>query len=743
MNFTHYFDQFIHAIFDNIIMRWLMLAFVAFALYILISSHYIIDVQYVIGYGSALFLLLVLQFKKTPEFLKLIVKLLAVVVVMRYMYWRTFDSLIYEGFFDYIGALLLYGAEVVAVIIYLLGIFTSLSLLKREPVELIEYDDSEYLHVDVLIPTYNEPYKIIENTVLAALAFDYPDDKFKVFLCDDGGTDQKCNDSDPAKAQEAIDRKEYLKKFCDLVGAIYLTRPKNESAKAGNLNSALSSAKGDIILILDTDHVPAKQFLQRSVGWFLKDEKMFLVQTPHAFYNADPIERNLKMFGTAISENDMFYRYIQLGHDFWESSFFCGSAALLRRKYIDELGGIAGETITEDAETAIKLHDRGYKSAYIHEPMVRGLHAENFAALVVQRIRWTQGMVQIFMLKNPFLSKKLKWHQKLSYLSASFFWFFAFSRVVFYFAPLMYLFFGLRIYNANSTEMLAYVVPHMAVAIMMSYFLYAKVRNPFFSELYETVLSFFTLPAIFETIRNPREPTFNVTPKGEDITQTRVSEFAIPFVVMFIFVSLGFVAGLVRWFYYPEDIYIILMTEAWNLMNFLLLISAIAVTSEKGDIRKTIRVLMNKDCTMWIGDQAIKGKIVDISEGGASIEPIDKEGKEALFKEATDVKIELPDVDGKLFHIPVVFLRSFGWGKTLIFNFDDIKDEIAIRQKLILLIYGNSTVWEEFEEGHKVMNPLQSFYYIVKQSVKNALFKEAFALTFLYFKNLLLMRKGM
>jgi len=144
MNVTHYYDQFIQAVFDNIIIRWLVIAFITFALYILISSHYIIDVQFVIGYGSALFLLLVLQFKKVPEFIKLAVKLLAVVVVMRYMYWRTFDSLIYEGFFDYIGALFLYGAEVVAVIIYLLGIFTSLHLLKRQPIKLTEFDESQH-----------------------------------------------------------------------------------------------------------------------------------------------------------------------------------------------------------------------------------------------------------------------------------------------------------------------------------------------------------------------------------------------------------------------------------------------------------------------------------------------------------------------------------------------------------------------------------------------------------------------
>ncbi len=721
---------------DNPIVLWIGVFLVAFAFYVLISAHYRIETQFVIGYGASLMLLIALQFKRLPDFMTLLIKMLAVVVVMRYMYWRTFESLTYEGFFDSIGAVMLYLAEGVAVVIYLLGIFTSLHLLKRQSIDLSEYTEDELPVVDVLIPTYNEPYNIIENTTLAALGMDYPHHKLNIFVCDDGGTDQKCNADNPDAAREALQRRAYLQDFCRRSGAIYLTRAKNEHAKAGNLNSALSSVSGDLILILDCDHVPAKHFLQKTVGWFLKDEKMFLVQTPHAFYNPDPIERNLRMFGTSISENDMFYRFIQQGHDFWESSFFCGSAAVLRRKYIDELGGIAGETITEDAETAIKLHDRGYKSAYISEPMVRGLQAESFGSLIIQRIRWTQGMVQIFLLKNPFLSLQLKWHQKLSYLSASFFWFFAYSRVVFYLAPLMFLFFGLRIYNANETEMLAYVVPHMMMAVMMSYFLYAKVRNPFFSELYETVLSFFTLPAIVQTILSPRNPTFKVTPKGEDLTKTHVSLLAVPFVLLLILVTLGFVAAFYRWMAYPEEQAVVFMTSMWNLLNFLLLIAAIAVTSEKGETRKYIRVPLNRQCTIYADKEAIEASITDIGEGGLNVCPITPDSQvEAKLSAAKEIEIELGDIDGKAFRAPVDFLRAFGWGKNLVFVLKNLDEQLHVRQKIIQIIYANDTVWREFDDKHKVMNPFQSFAYIVRQSVKNALLKEAFYVTFLYFKN--------
>ena len=730
------YENIIDFIYKNTITRAIVFLILFFIIYLLISSQDNINTQFIVAYSAVFFMFVALQFKEIPHSISLFLKFLGLMLVLRYVYWRMFYSITYDGFFDFIGALVLFSAEIFAIIIYLLGIFTSLNLLNRQPVELDNYPEEEWPSVDILIPTYNEPQDMIENTVLAALAMDYPANKFTVNLLDDGGTDQKCNDKNPAKAKEAQDRRVALQKFCDFCGATYLTREKNESAKAGNLNTALDSVNNDLILILDTDHVPAKQFLRRTTGWFLKEEKMFLVQTPHAFYNLDPIERNLKMGGTAISENDMFYKYIQLGHDFWESSFFCGSAAVLRRKYIDELGGIAGETITEDAETAIKLHDRGYKSAYINETMVRGLQAESFDALVLQRVRWTQGMVQIFILKNPFLSKNLAWYQQLSYLSASFFWFFAYSRVVFFMSPLLYLFFGLKIYNANAMEMLAYVVPHMAMAIMMSYFLYAKVRNPFFSELYETILSFFTLPAIISVLLNPRAPTFDVTPKGEEMNEDFISDLAAPFIIVFTLVAFGFVAAGVRLYISPAEADVILMTTMWNVLNILLLMAAIGVISEKKEVRKAIRIPLNTKSTILVNDEKYSGIITDISEGGLNIATENRDVEyEKIFTETSKVIIEMDDVDGKPFLIPAIFLKSFGWGKNIVFTFDDISNEINTRQKLIQIIYGNSIRWQELENDKPIMSPAQSFSYIIKQSYKNAMFKEAFIFTYFKIKN--------
>ncbi|MGQ4565618.1 glycosyltransferase family 2 protein, partial [Acinetobacter baumannii] len=136
-------------------------------------------------------------------------------------------------------------------------------------------------------------------------------------------------------------------------------------AKAGNINNALKQATGEFVAIFDCDHVPTRSFLQLTMGWFFKDKKLAMLQTPHHFFSPDPFERNLGRFRQTPNEGTLFYGLVQDGNDMWDATFFCGSCAILRRSALDEIGGIAVETVTEDAHTSLRLHRRGHTSAYI------------------------------------------------------------------------------------------------------------------------------------------------------------------------------------------------------------------------------------------------------------------------------------------------------------------------------------------------------------------------------------------
>ncbi|MGO8655082.1 glycosyltransferase, partial [Rhizobium ruizarguesonis] len=143
------------------------------------------------------------------------------------------------------------------------------------------------------------------------------------------GTLQKRNSGKLLEAQAAAARHIELKQLCDDLDVHYLTRDRNEHAKAGNLNNGMKHSTGELIAVFDADHAPARDFLLETVGYFEDDPKLFLVQTPHFFINPDPLERNLRTFDKMPSENEMFYGIIQRGLDKWNAAFFCGSAAVL------------------------------------------------------------------------------------------------------------------------------------------------------------------------------------------------------------------------------------------------------------------------------------------------------------------------------------------------------------------------------------------------------------------------------
>jgi cellulose synthase (UDP-forming) len=587
------------------------------------------------------------------------VVLLAGFVTLRYFFWRTTTTIEYNDLPSFIAALGLYLAEIYGIAIYFLGAFVNIFPLYRQSPPLPDNPDL-LPSVDILIPSYNEDPELLEVTLLAATQVDYPGNKLNVYLLDDGGTVQKRNDADPEKAKLALERHEELKLLAERVGARYLTREKNVHAKAGNINEALPHCDGELVLILDADHVPTRDILNKTVGFFLQDPKLFLVQTPHFFINPDPIERNLDTFNDMPSENEMFYSVVQHGLDFWGGSFFCGSAALLRRSCLDEIGGISGETITEDAETALSLHARGYRSVYLGTPLISGLQPETFSGFVMQRVRWAQGMVQIFLLKNPLLIKGLKLPQRLAYTSSSFFWFFPLARSVFLLAPAAFLFFGMQIYNANFQEFLAYALPHIAAATMLSNFLYGKTRWPFVSELYETMQSLFSFFAILKVFVNPRAPTFQVTPKGERLDNNFVSSLAKPFYLIITITVLCLVAAVFRIIAYPEQADVALITGGWALFNLVLLFGALGALFERRQRRITPRIHMPVDLQgiLDTNGRYIACRVFDVSATGAGLTsdvPLDEqpeEGSNASFI------VDNPGM-GKVTTIPCKVHRAF------------------------------------------------------------------------------------
>ncbi|MCB1486995.1 MAG: glycosyltransferase, partial [Bauldia sp.] len=214
-------------------------------------------------------------------------------IVLRYVYWRSTETIPpLNQPENFVPGVLLFLAELYNVFMLFLSLFVVAKPMESRVAPKLK----EYPSVDVFVPTYNEDAALLATTLAAAKGLDYPEDKLTIWLLDDGGTDQKCNSDNVEEAVAAQQRRAQLQKLCKDLEVRYLTRARNEHAKAGNLNNGLEHSTGDLVAVFDADHAPARDFLTETVGYFAEDEKLFLVQTPHFFINPDPLERNLKTF---------------------------------------------------------------------------------------------------------------------------------------------------------------------------------------------------------------------------------------------------------------------------------------------------------------------------------------------------------------------------------------------------------------------------------------------------------------
>ncbi len=409
----------------------------------------------------------------------------------RYGYWRLTMTVRYFqdpanhwGALDAFFIMSLVVAETYAFFILFLGYFQTIWPLRRAPVSLPEAEQ-EWPHVDVLIPTYNEPLDVVRYTTLGALNMDWPADKLHVYILDDG-------------------RRKEFEQFAFEAGCGYKIRPDNFHAKAGNINTALKSMTSPFVTIFDCDHVPTRSFLQMTIGWMLRDPKLAMLQTPHHFYSPDPFERNLGQFRVIPNEGELFYGIVQDGNDFWNATFFCGSCAVLRRTALDEIGGIAVETVTEDAHTSLRMQMNGWGTAYINIPQAAGLATERLSAHVGQRIRWARGMIQILRTDNPLFAPGLKFPQRLCYFNAMSHFLYAVPRLIFLSAPLIYLLLNHTNVPGYWAAILAYALPHLTLSNLTNSRIQGEHRHSFWNEIYETVLSPYILLPTMMALVNPK-----------------------------------------------------------------------------------------------------------------------------------------------------------------------------------------------------------------------------------------------
>jgi len=670
----------------------------AFLFLQLISLYLSWPKQIVLG-GASLLLGLAANRLSRSRVVTLALVLISMTATFRYGWWRVHtlidffadESNLRTGW-DAAFMLLLISAEAYTIVIMVLGYMQTVWPLHRMPIAM-PVDVVLWPHVDILIPTYNEPLALVRYTALAANNIDYPPEKLHVYILDDG-------------------TREEFKEFALEAGVGYITRVEHNHAKAGNINHALTKMRSPYVAIFDCDHVPTRSFLQMTLGWVLADPLLAMVQTPHHFYSPDPFERNLLQYKTIPNEAELFYGIVQDGNDLWNATFFCGSCALLRRSALDEVGGIAVETVTEDAHTSLRMQKLGYNTAYINIPQAAGLATETLAAHVGQRIRWARGMIQIFRTDNPMFGGKLKFTQRLCYFNAMAHFLYAVPRLVFLLSPLVYLLLGRTIIPGYWVAILAYALPHLVLASLTNSRIQGRHRHSFWNEIYEAVLApYILLPTLLAFV-NPKLGKFNVTDKGSTLATTRFDKrIATPTRWLLLLNFIGALAVPYRLFVAdPQHPGAVIMNLVWVIFNIVILGVAAAVAHEQKQRRESVRIEARIQVALELPDgRQMDGMTNDMSVGGASI----RVAQDSVFLLGEKLKVSFPEIAGDESSALSAEVAGIGRGEVrLAFQLPTIPEQETLTRAL----YSRADAWIGSLENKEVDRPLVSLGRVIRLS---------------------------
>jgi cellulose synthase (UDP-forming) len=613
---------------------------------------------------------------------------LSLAVSLRYIVWRITETLRFATWPELALGSILVIAELYAIVVLVLGYAQTTWPLERKPLPLPD-DPATWPTVDVYIPSYNEPLSLVRATVLGAMAMDWPRDKLRVHILDDG-------------------RRADFREFAAQVGCSYLIRADNAHAKAGNLNAAMKITDGEFIAVFDCDHIPTRGFLQFTLGWLVAHPNIAMVQTPHHFYSPDPFQRNLAAGTRVPAEGNLFYGLIQDGNDFWNAAFFCGSCAVIRRRALESIGGFAVETVTEDAHTMLKLHRRGWDSAYLRLPLAAGLATERLALHIGQRMRWARGMLQILRTDCPLFGPGLSFGQRLCYLQATGHFLFAIPRLVFLTAPLAFLLLGQNVIAASPLAITAYALPHMFHSIATNARLQRNWRHSFWSEIYETVLALFLVRVTVVTLLSPRRGKFNVTAKGGLLENGFFDLPAVyPNIILALLLLLGILRGAVGMALVDSStlaFQAFALNCVWATLSLLIVLAALAVGRETRQVRVRARVAAALPVVLRLPDgRDVAATTRDLSEGGARLatsQPLDG-------VEGAPIRVRLT-LGAETLDLPALIRRHDGTSLQVRWDPATLAEEAAV----VRAVFSRADAWANWAD-YPVDRPLVSLWRVL------------------------------
>jgi cellulose synthase (UDP-forming) len=248
-----------------------------------------------------------------------------------------------------------------------------------------------------------EPLEMLEETVQALMALDYPHDTWVL----DEGDDH------------------HVKALCSTLGAQYFSRKTlpcyntahgtfRSHSKHGNYNAWLAAVgfdTYDIVAAFDPDHVPEPTFLSHVLGYF-GDSQVGYVQVAQAYYN----QQMSFIARGAAEETYGFYSIMQMASygmgsahphrlsDYHQMPQLIGSHNTHRITALRQIGGFAAHD-ADDLLATLLYWAHGWCGVYVPHILARGLAPVDWQGYLTQQYRWARSILDVKLRIYPQMSQ--------------------------------------------------------------------------------------------------------------------------------------------------------------------------------------------------------------------------------------------------------------------------------------------------------------------------------------------------
>ena len=229
---------------------------------------------------------------------------------------------------------------------------------------------SFYPAVTVTVPCWNEA-DTVGKTVNSLLSLNYPKDKLKIFLIDDGSTDSTLNE---------------INKFREYPNVTIFQ--KKNGGKHTALNLGLENLETDFFGCLDADSVAHPDSLVRIMSYFEKDESAMAVAPSVTVYNPKNIIQHAQK-----AEYHMGVYFKKMLGTLGAINVTPGPLTVFRKKVFDNLGPYRHGHSTEDMEIAYRMQKNRYKIEHCNDAYVYTNTPRTVRKLYRQRLRWIYGFI--------------------------------------------------------------------------------------------------------------------------------------------------------------------------------------------------------------------------------------------------------------------------------------------------------------------------------------------------------------